>query len=170
MTPCPQGYYLTMRECKDPRYLRLRLVQFAQQHGLKPAARCWGCTPATVRLWTRRFDGSLDSLAEHSRAPHHSPNKLSLAAEARILAAKAALPSYSPRRLKLVAALPYSAKAIYRVLRERHLLRAWRRKKHVVKHCLRELKRHWRAWQQLSVDTKHLSDLPEYWLQAQYLR
>jgi hypothetical protein len=53
--------------------------------------------------------------------------------------------------------LPYSAKAISRVLRERGL----RRKKHEVKRCLREIKRNWRLWQQITADTKDLCDIPE---------
>jgi len=57
--------------------------------------------------------------------------------------------------------LPYSAKAISRVLRERGLVRKWRRKKHEVKRCLREIKRNWRLWQQITADTKDLCDIPE---------
>jgi transposase len=156
-----------MRESQDPRYLRLRLVQHAQRLGLKPAARLFGCSPKTIRKWLRRFDGSLASLGEVSRAPHHRPRKLPPQAEAAILRARLAMPTYSPRRLKLYFALPYSAQAIRRVLKEKDLLRRWRRKKHEVKRSLRAVKRLWAAWQQIDLDTKDLSDLPEYWLQAQ---
>jgi len=66
--------------------------------------------------------------------------------------------------------LPYSVKAISRVLKERGLVRRWRRRKHEVKRCLRHIKRNWATWQQITVDTKHLSDLPEYWVQRRTKR
>ena len=169
MTPCPNGYYTLMRESQDPRHLRLRLVQHAKREGVKPTAQLFGCSPKTVRKWVRRYDGTLASLTEVSRAPHHRPRKLFPQAVTAILAARAALPTYSPRRLKRDFRLPYSAKAIRRVLREHGLLRRWRRKKHEVKRGLRATKRLWAAWQQISVDTKDLCDLPEYWLLAQSL-
>jgi len=34
----PFKYYDLMRICKDTKYLRLKLVQFARQEGVKPAA------------------------------------------------------------------------------------------------------------------------------------
>jgi hypothetical protein len=158
---------MLMRENKDPRYLRLRLVQSARLRGIKPTAKLFVCSAHTVRLWLKRYDGSLASLAEHSRAPHRRPRKLPKTAENRILIAKAALPTYSPARLKRDALLPYAAKTIRRVLREHNLLRPWRRKKHVVKRSLRAVKRLWAAWQQIDIDTKDLCDLPEYWALAQ---
>ncbi len=36
---CPIPYYETMGQSKDPRYLRLRMVRYAQDQGNKPAAR-----------------------------------------------------------------------------------------------------------------------------------
>lgn len=166
LTPCPSGYYTIMRESKDPRLLRLRLVQYARDAGVKPAARVFHCSTHTVRKWLRRFAGTLTSLEEHSRAPHHPPRQLTPSATARILQAKAALPTHGVRRLKRDAVLPHTPKTIAKVLRAHNLLRRWRRKKHVVKRSLRAIKRLWAAWQQLSLDTKDLCDLPEYLLQA----
>jgi hypothetical protein len=41
---CPHGYYTLMRESKDPRYVRLRVVQSARRRGVKPTARPFrGC-------------------------------------------------------------------------------------------------------------------------------
>jgi transposase len=165
---CPHGgYYHLMRQSKDPKYLRLRMVQLAKEHGTKPAARLFGCAPNTVRKWLRRYDGTLASLECHWRAPHHRPNKLSPEAEKEIIAAKRRLRPWGAARLKRDMNLPYSEKAIRRVCKEHGLTRKWRRKKYQTKQCLREVKRRWRAWQQIDVDVKHLDDLPEYWLQAQ---
>ena len=77
-----------MRNSKDPRYLRLEMVQYAKEHGVKPAARHFQTTPKTVRDWVKRYDGTLDSLAAKSRAPHHCPRKISAEDEARIVELK----------------------------------------------------------------------------------
>ena len=167
---CPHGYYTLMRESKDPTYLRLRMVQQARRIGIKPTAALFGCSANTVRKWVRRFDRTLASLQERSRAPAHRPRRLSAEAEEEIVRARKKLPTWSARRLKRDMQLPYSPKAINRVLKERGLVRRWRRKKHQVKRCLREIKRHWRAFQQISIDTKHLNDLPEYWVQRRTKR
>jgi transposase len=158
-----------MRESKDPRYVRLRVVQSARRRGVKPTARLFRVAPNTVRKWLGRFDGTLGSLAERSRAPRRRPRQLSPEAEQRIVQAKRRLPTWGVRRLKRDFELPYSPKAIRRVLKARGLLRRWRRKKHQVKRCLRAVKRLWPLWRQISADTKDLCDLPEYWLQAQAL-
>ena len=116
---CPNGYYTIMRESKDPRKLRLRMVQEARRSGVKPTARLFDCSPNTVRKWLQRFDGSLVSLS-----------------------------------------------AMSRVLGEHGLVKRWRRRKHEVKRSLRHVKRLWRVFQQIEIDTKHLVDLPEYMMQA----
>jgi len=166
---CPHGYYTLMRESKDPVHLRLRMVQEAKRRGIKPTAVLFSTSPTTVRKWHRRFDGTLGSLADHSRAPHWRPGRIAAEAEEEIVRAKRKLLMAGARRLKLWMKLPYSVKVICRVLKERGLLRRWRRKKHEVKRCLRAIKREWALWQQITVDTKYLSDLPEYWIQVQEL-
>ena len=164
---CPYQYYTIMRETKDARLLRLKIVQYAQRHGVKPAARALGTTPKTIRKWLGRFDGTLASLQARSRRPHRSPNKLSAAAEAKIVRLKKRLPRWSARRLKRDFDLPYSPKAIRRVCRDHGLNRKYRRRKHQTKRCLREVKKAWRLFQQIEADTKDLNDIPEYWDQMQ---
>jgi len=164
---CPYGgYYQVMRESKDPKRVRLKLVQTARRKGIKATARLFSCSPNTVRKWLGRFDGTLASLEDRSRAPHRSPNKLSPEAERQILAAKKRLPTWGAARLKRDMALPYSEGAIRRVVGERGLARKYRRKKHQNKQYLRELKKRWRLWQQISADTKYLMDMPQYWAQS----
>ena len=163
---CPHGYYTLMRESKDPKLLRLRIVLDAGRRGVKPAARTFRTSVQTVRKWLGRFDGTLDSLADRSRAPRHRPRKLPRWAEERIVRARNRLPVWGARRLKHDLDLPWSVNAIRRVLRQRGLLRRWRRKKPQVKRCLRAIKRHWPLWSQIELDTKYLQDLPEYLVQA----
>ena len=161
---CPDSYYTLMRQTSDPKVLRLQMVLYARDHGIKPAAERFKSTPKTVRKWLKRFDGKLASLAEQSRAPRRRPRRLARAHERRILHFKKPAPRFSARRLKHEFELPYSVKAIRRVLREHHLTRPYRRKKHQTKRLLREVKKHWKLFQQIDIDTKNLCDIPEYWL------
>lgn len=159
-------YYTFMLESKDERLMRHRLVQSAKEHGIKFTARLFRCSKNTVRKWLRRFNGKLDSMESLSRRPNRSPNKLSSEQEREIIKAKKSLISYGAARLKREMQLPYSEKAIRRVCREQKLVRKWRRKKQQTKRLLRELKKSWPAWKQISTDTKYLTDLPEYMVQA----
>ena len=56
-SPAPLSYPEMIRQVKpQSKYdLRLRLVQAAKQIGVKPAARLFGTSPQTIRLWLRRF-------------------------------------------------------------------------------------------------------------------
>ena len=166
----PYAYYTVMRQAQDPKALRLRMAVHARQHGIKPTAEAFKTTPKTVRKWLGRFDGKLDSLNELSRAPHKRPRKLTQAAENKILDAKRAATRFGARRLELEFTLPYSLKAIARVCREHGLDRKYRRRKHQTKRLLREVKKHWRLFQQIDIDTRNLCDIPEYWQPLKQLR
>ena len=161
---CPYDYYTQMREASDPKHLRLRMVRLAKERGVKTASREYHVTPKTVRKWRRRYDGTLESLDEHSRAPKRRPRQLAAQAEARIVELKTALPSWSAARLKRDFDLSWSVKAIRRVFRDHGLAHKYRRRKHETKRCLREIKKRWRLFQQIDIDTKHLNDIPEYWV------
>ena len=47
----PARYYDLIREMKNAFNHRLRLVDYARQHGLKAAARAFRCTPPTLHKW-----------------------------------------------------------------------------------------------------------------------
>jgi len=159
---CPIPYYDMIRQSKSPEYIRLAMVQLAREEGIKPAARAFRMTVLTVRKWMRRYDGTLASLRDRSRAPHSRPRRISAQLEARILALKRRLPTWGAERLKRDFALPCSAKAIARVYRQHGLIRP-RRRKYRVKRDLRAIKQNWLLFQQIDMDTKDLFDIPEYW-------
>lgn len=164
-----QPYYTTMRESKDPRNLRLRMVQMARDKGIKPTARSFKTSPQTVRKWFARWDGSWESLADENRAPHHHPKTLTESQKAEIIAHKKRNLSWSAPRLKRQLDLPYSVRTIQKVLSGADLCRRWKLKKHETKHNLRSVKRDWPFLHQLCVDTKDLSDIPEYWPLMKFL-
>lgn len=56
-----------MRQSKDPRLLRLRIVLEAGRRGVKPAVRTFRTAVQTVRTWVGRFDGRSSWPAASSR-------------------------------------------------------------------------------------------------------
>jgi transposase len=149
--------------------LRLRLVQYARQHGIKPAARAFATTPKTVRKWLNRYrQERLAGLNELPRIPLSCPHKTKPQMEAKIVALRQQFPFMGAKRLKRMHNLAPSHEAIRRILKE-HGLSAKRAKKHKRKASLREVKKHWKLFGQFSVDTKDLVDIPHYWPQMQKL-
>jgi transposase len=149
--------------------LRLRVVQYARQHGVKPAARHFQTTPKTVRKWLSRYrQERLAGLNELPRIPLSCPHKTSAAEESRIVDLRKRFPFMGAKRLKFMFDLQPSHPAIARILKE-HGLVVRRRKKHQRKKDLRETKKHWKLFGQITVDTKELKDIPHYWPQMQAL-
>lgn len=163
-------YYTIMRESKDPKYLRLELVRYAKEHGVKPAARQFSTTPKTVRKWLSRWkEGTLDGLQELSRAPKNSPNTILPDIRQRVIDIKRKLPSWGAERTKRDYDIPISEKAIRRIWTQEGLLKRPRRK-HRTKQDLREMKAKWHLFEQTCIDTKDLIDIPELYTQLKLLR
>jgi hypothetical protein len=144
--------------------LRLKLVQYAQEHGVKPAARKFGCSVKIARKWLRRWlaaGRSRQSLMDRSRAPKTCPHKTSARVEAMIVREREKAPCLGARRLKDFCEIPAGQGAIARVLRQRGLARR-RKKKYEKKRDMRAVKARYKAFQETQVDTKYLTDIPFY--------
>lgn len=156
-----------MREMRDAYNHRLRLVHSARQSGIKPTARLFQTTVATVRKWLRRYQQQGPrGLIALSRAPHHQPGKTSPEVEQQGIALRQQLPTFGARRLIREFDLPLSHRALERIWRQHGLLHK-RRRKYQRKQDLAHIKATWRVLQQISADTKDLDDIPHYWPQAQ---
>jgi transposase-like protein len=146
----------------DRHWLHQKLVAHARQHGVKDAARCFGCSRNTVRKWRRRFQpGKASSLAEHSRRPHRCPHQTPASVEGVVVRLRRQT-GFGAERLKMEFALRCSVGAIQRIVRAH----GWvppRPKKHARKNQLRHLKKTWRWFGQLVADTKYLQVIPQYW-------
>ncbi len=152
---------------KDAYNHRLRLVQSARQHGIKPTARWFQTTVPTVRKWLRRYQQhGLRGLIELSRAPHRQPGKTPAVIEQQVVALRQQLPTFGARRLIREFDLALSHGAVERIWRAHGLLHK-RRRKYRRKQDLARIKATWRVFQQISADTKDLNDIPLYWPQAQ---
>lgn len=59
---------------QDMRY-RLSLIQYADKYGVTKAAIKYKTNRQYIYRWKKRFDGSMESLRDRSRKPHHHPNQ-----------------------------------------------------------------------------------------------
>ena len=67
-----------MRQSKDPKYIRLKVVQYALMHGNKPAARKFRTMVKTLRKWRLRYENnSYKGLEDASKAPKKPLNAIS---------------------------------------------------------------------------------------------
>ena len=145
--------------------LRLSLVMYAREHGIRQAAQAFACSRNTVRKWLRRHEGKgRAGLVELSRAAKTCPHKTSAYHEARVIEARRKTPCFGPRRLKDLHGLKPSHGAIARIPRQRGLTRKPRRK-FQKKNDLRAVKARYRPFERLQADTKHLYDIARYWPQ-----
>ena len=150
--------------------LRLKIVHYAKVHGIKPASRHFGSTPATVRKWLSRYgQDARKGLVDQSRAPKHPAHRIASGLEAQVAALKRAYPFMGAKHLKHEFDLPCSHVAILRVYRQHGLSTRTRPRRHHKRKDLRDIKAKWAAFQQVVIDTKHLNDLPHYWPQAMAL-
>lgn len=167
MTSHPIPYYDLMRQSNDPRFLRLRMVRFAQQHGIQPTARAFSVRRKTVRKWLRRYEeGGYPALADRSRAPKNPARPIPDSQRRRAITLKQKLPSWGAKRIKNQFGLSISDKAIRKIWHQEGLLKR-KRRKHKTKQNLREIKKRWKLFEQIDVDTKDLDDIPELWPQIQ---
>ena len=59
---------------QDMRY-RLSLIKYAEKYGVTKAAIKYKTNRQYIYRWKRRYNGSIQSLRDHSRRPHHHPNQ-----------------------------------------------------------------------------------------------
>ena len=155
--------YWELYRVKADRYiLRQKMVAYARQQGIKAAVRVFGCDRNTVRKWVRRYEPMRPStLQEQSRRPRHCPHKTPEPVVGLVVRLRKQT-GFGAARLKREFHVPCGHQAIKRIMREHQMSRP-RKKKHKVKKALREVKRHWELFSQLSADTKYLDDIPQYW-------
>ena len=105
------------------------IVRYAQQKGNKPAAKRFGCSKNTVKLWRRRYEtNGIRGLADQRRGPKVIPHKTPQKEEERIIKAREQAPCYGPKRLRWAYDLSASEGAIARILRVNNLTRKQKKK------------------------------------------
>jgi len=153
-----------MRISKDKKQLRYQMVVYAKEHGVKPTARLYSTEPKTVRKWLKRFNaGGYQALADIPSKPHRSPNVTPKALTQRIIKLKAEYKRVGAEQIKILENLTTSAKTMRKIWRDNGISSRQRRKKHVTKQNLREIKKQFALFERVCEDTKDLDDIPEYW-------
>lgn len=70
-----------MNKITQEAYNRQRVIKWAKGHGVTAAANRYHMSRKTIHKWLKRYDGSIESLKDRSRRPHHMPRKQSPAEE-----------------------------------------------------------------------------------------
>ena len=163
---CPYTYYSIMRKSKDKRQLRYQMVISVEKHGIKKTVEYFKTTRNTVRKWYRRWiKYGYKGLEELSRRPHTSPMATPSEERKKLVKLKKKYKRIGADTIKVIEDIAISAKTMRKIWREEGISSRKRRKKHVTKQNLREVKREWALFQQIDEDTKDLVDIPEYWPQ-----
>lgn len=66
-----------MKRIAQEAYHRQRAIKWAMTHGVTSASIRYRTSRKTIHKWLKRYDGSIESLMDRSRAPHHVPRKQS---------------------------------------------------------------------------------------------
>jgi transposase len=65
------------KKYNDEVAFRQRMVNYAQTHSVTETAIRYKCSRKTVYKWKKRWDGTKESLQEHSRRPNRTRRKYS---------------------------------------------------------------------------------------------
>jgi transposase len=161
---CPITYYQLMRISKDKKQQRYQMVIYALEHGVKPTAKLYSTGPKTVRKWLNRFKtADYQALDDMSRRPHNCPNATPEETVRKIVKLKAKYKRVGAEHIKILENLTTSAKTMRKIWRKNGVSSRKRRKKHVTKQNLREIKKQFALFERVCEDTKDLKDIPEYW-------
>lgn len=158
-------YYENLRLSANPYGWRIKMIESVKERGIKPTARQFNTTVATVKKWQRRYLAKgLDGLLDASRRPKN-PHTIPKADEERIVELRKRRKNrISCWGIKTALKLPYSTSTIYRVLRQHpDKLIGRHARKHHKKHDLRNIKAQLRPFEKIQVDVKYLDDIPQYY-------
>lgn len=64
-----------MNKITQEAYFRQRVLKYVEEHGVTAAANRYRLSRKTVHKWKKRYDGTLESLKDRPRTPHHFPRQ-----------------------------------------------------------------------------------------------
>ena len=159
---CPYSYYQIMKNCKDKKQIRYQMVIYAEKYGIKASARFFNTTANTVRRWKKRYESHrYKGLYDRSKRPKHSPKRTPKGLEEIIIKLKKRYKRMSAEQIKVLEDIRVSAETMRRIWRRQGISNR-RRRKHVTKQNLREIKKQLNFMEMVCEDTKELNDIPEY--------
>jgi transposase InsO family protein len=162
-------YYEIIKDSSNPYGWRIKMVEYAIKHGIKPAARDIKLNPKTVRKWVERFKISGNKgLTCQKRGPKIHANKTSSKIENDVIALRLKRKNnIGPLSIKNELELAQSTSTIFRMLKDNPKTNIKRKRKHQKKRDLREIKAKLKPFEKIQIDVKYLNDIPQYYT---YLR
>ncbi len=164
-------YQELLHDSPEPVRVRLAMVKrYKEISNISQVAREFKTTRQTVRKWVERFQGSLSSLRNLSRAPQCPFRRMAARTEALLIAFKKAHPALGydyihHYLLKQGCKEIPSRRSVYAVWRKADLLPK-RQRKREKKRDLRAIKARYRPFQKMQIDVKELRDIPNILEQA----
>jgi transposase len=156
-----------MKNAKDKKIFRMQMIQYAIDHGNKPAARHFNTTVKTIRKWRKRYtDEKYQGLEDRSHAPHNPVQYTSDLEKRFVCWVKENHTGFGASFVKEKYNLDMSELAIRKAWRGEKLLKK-RKRKHETKQDLREMKKKWKLFEQFDVDVKYLTDIPKLFIPIQ---
>ena len=157
--------YIVSKGKEYPFEFKHSAVFAARELGIKPTARRFKIAPNTLRSWTRRFikEGK-KGLYDQRCGPKFIPNKMPADMEEKIVSIRQMTKCFGPQRIKYYYNIPYSSRAIQRVIGSHKLTRK-RRKITQKRRDMREVKAKRHSMAHMQMDVKYLTDIPNYWEQ-----
>jgi len=142
---------------------RREIVEYyLEGHSYRNTAEHFNVNKNTVVKWVKRYrEQGLEGLKDRKRSPRVVWNKKGKEVEDLVVKLRKQS-HFGPRRLKEEFNLPVSSGAIYRILKEKKLIKK-HRKKHEKKRDLREIKKKLKPFERIQLDIKHLDDIPEFY-------
>jgi len=152
---------------------RYAMMKHLQNNNVTVTSEEFNTTRKTVRKWKFRFDGTLDSLEDHSKTPHNIQNKVPVETLKKIkkfcriqkAASKKIVGTYMIEDLELPYSLPTVNKHIKLLGYNQNKPSRKQRKRN-----LYELKKTMRSFEKIQVDIKYLDDMPEFYHEYYTLR
>jgi len=143
--------------------LRVDIVQYAEEHGVRRTAGAYGTTAKTVRKWRDRYrEEGVKGLEDRSRRPKNSPGRTARKLEKLVVRLRQQYPTWGGRRLVERFELACSAPTVYSILK-RHGAYKPRKRRWRQKRDLREKKKRLGFLGKVQFDLKHLTDIDEYY-------
>jgi transposase len=161
-------YHEIIKSCNEvmKRKVRLQVIHYSQENGIKPAARYFQCSKNTVKRLLFEYANGNKHLEERTRRPNHSPKRIEKYWELTIISESQKLIASNKRtdaaKLKRELNIKYSEKTIRKVLNDNGLF-AVKRRKYQKKRDLREMKKKYKAFEKIQVDVKYLNDIVEFY-------
>ena len=143
--------------------LRREMVDFYfSGYSYRDTAEFFEVNVKTVIKWVKRYkEEGLEGLKDRKRVPNVVHNKTKKEVEDLIIALRKQS-HFGAKRLKEEFNIPVSTGAIYRIIKQKGLIKK-QRKKWKTKRDLRKIKKRLKPFEKIQVDIKYIDDIPEFY-------